>query len=232
MPEIIHYCLSSDCEFVAQKYIETPLLINQRKFDIRQWVLVNSFDELEIWIYNEYYLRFAANNYDSTNFNNKFSHLTNACITKKDKLNEEIFECNMLDKTAFKNYLSDINHTDKFFAINKMIEEQIIQSIQSAHSSVSSRKNSFSVFGFDFMIDSKFKVWLIEINSSPSMDMGTPVTRKLVPDFQRDIVRWLIDYDIFGKKIQNVYTGNLRLLYKDSRTTVLDKIERRFKRQI
>jgi len=34
--------------------------------------------------------------------------------------------------------------------------------------------------GYDFMIDSNYKPWLIEINSSPSMDYSTSITKDLV----------------------------------------------------
>jgi hypothetical protein len=34
------------------------------------------------------------------------------------------------------------------------------------------RKNIFELFGFDFLIDEDFRVWLIEINTNPFL--GTP----------------------------------------------------------
>jgi tubulin monoglycylase TTLL3/8 len=52
------------CPKIVQKYIERPLLINKRKFDIRQWVYVNSFDPLEVMIYNQAYLRICSKEFD------------------------------------------------------------------------------------------------------------------------------------------------------------------------
>lgn len=34
--------------------------------------------------------------------------------------------------------------------------------------------------GYDFMVDSNYQPWLIEINSSPSMDYSTSITKELV----------------------------------------------------
>ena len=46
----------------------------------------------------------------------------------------------------------------------------------------SPKKNSIELFGYDFMIDTDMRSWLIEVNSSPSMDYSTHVTTKLVPE--------------------------------------------------
>jgi len=43
-------------------------------------------------------------------------------------------------------------------------------SAKSVQDIVNNRKNSFEFFGYDFMVDDELKVWLIEVNSSPSMD--------------------------------------------------------------
>lgn len=41
---------------------------------------------------------------------------------------------------------------------------------------VDNRKNSFEFYGYDFMVDQDLKVWLIEVNSSPSMECkGQPI---------------------------------------------------------
>lgn len=37
------------------------------------------------------------------------------------------------------------------------------------------RKNSWELYGFDYMVDSSYNAWLIEINSSPACDYSTKV---------------------------------------------------------
>lgn len=81
--EILDYIKrSKGRNWVVQKYIERPLIINRKKFDIRQWVLVTDWNPLIVYIYNECYIRFAAMEYDTKN-RSKFAHLTNNVITKE-----------------------------------------------------------------------------------------------------------------------------------------------------
>lgn len=43
------------------------------------------------------------------------------------------------------------------------------------------RKHCFEIFGYDFMIDSDFNVWLIEINTNPCLDESSPLLQQLLP---------------------------------------------------
>jgi tubulin monoglycylase TTLL3/8 len=71
------------CQWVVQKYIENPLLVEQKKFDIRVWVLVTDFNPLTIWIWRECYIRFAPLKYNPDKLENINMHLTNNALTKK-----------------------------------------------------------------------------------------------------------------------------------------------------
>jgi tubulin monoglycylase TTLL3/8 len=72
---------SNDCQWVAQKYIERPLLVQQRKFDIRQWVLMTSWEPLSAWFYQDCYLRFAAARYSTVDLG-IHCHLSNNSVSK------------------------------------------------------------------------------------------------------------------------------------------------------
>lgn len=59
------------------------MLIMNRKFDIRMWVVIPSWNPLRIYIFKECYLRFSCNDYDPRCPENLFSHLTNNSVVKK-----------------------------------------------------------------------------------------------------------------------------------------------------
>ena len=71
---------------VISKYITNPLLINGHKFDLRIYVCVTSFEPLRIYVYKEGLARFCSEEYSNKiSKNNKFQHLTNYSINKKNE---------------------------------------------------------------------------------------------------------------------------------------------------
>mmetsp|Transcript_3502 Transcript_3502/g.5971 ORF Transcript_3502/g.5971 Transcript_3502/m.5971 type:complete len:669 (+) Transcript_3502:853-2859(+) len=68
--------------WVVQKCIENPLIVQDRKFDIRQWVLVTDWNPLTVWVYRDSYVRFCVQRYDAKSESRK-NHLTNNSVQKK-----------------------------------------------------------------------------------------------------------------------------------------------------
>eukprot|EP01034_Spumella_vulgaris_P032937 gene32937-40656_t len=60
-----------------------PYLINQKKFDLRIYVLVSGVDPLRIYIHEEGLTRLSTAKYSLSNISNRFAHLTNYSINKK-----------------------------------------------------------------------------------------------------------------------------------------------------
>lgn len=68
-----------------QKYLERPLLINNRKFDIRVWVLVTQAQK--VYFFKQGYIRTSSCEYslDQESIEKPEVHLTNNAIQKEFK---------------------------------------------------------------------------------------------------------------------------------------------------
>lgn len=43
------------------------------------------------------------------------------------------------------------------------------------------RCHSFELFGYDFMIDENFKIYLIEVNTNPCLEQSSLLLSKIIP---------------------------------------------------
>ena len=206
---------------VIQKYIENPLIIHNRKFDIRQWVLVTDLSPLTIWMFDTPYVRFSAEDFHISDFKNIFSQLTNNSVAKhSEKFNETCIKGDMWEIEDFSKFLIENYGKDYWPEMKEKIKKIIIYSLQSAKHKIFQRKNTHEMFGYDIMVDDKLNVYLIEINASPDWTYSTKVTEKLVKIASEDIIKVVVDYaeeelkDEKDRKI--VDTGRFKLIFNSN----------------
>jgi tubulin polyglutamylase TTLL9 len=55
------------------------------------------------------------------------------------------------------------------------VQQIIIKTLSSVTKVMMNDKRCFELYGFDILIDSNLRPWLLEVNGSPSMTANTPV---------------------------------------------------------
>ena len=183
-------------KFIIQKYIERPLLINKRKFDIRVWVLINQ--DMEVYFFKEGYLRTSATPYKLDNCKDPMVHLTNNAIQKNSNCYGRFEDGNQLDFQQFQEYI-DQNHASKKISVKNDIVEDIkliiVKSIDSVKRKLDPKKRNscFELFGYDFMIDHDFTTWLIEVNTNPCLEESSQLLKVLLPRMIEDMLKLTVD---------------------------------------
>ena len=67
------------------------------------------------------------------------------------------------------------------------------------------RNYCFEVFGYDFVVDEKFKVWLIEVNTNPCLEESSDLLRMLLPRMIGRLIK-IVD-DAFKLTVDCVFPG-------------------------
>eukprot|EP00347_Sterkiella_histriomuscorum_P018082 403346857 len=155
--------IKSQRTFIVQKYIEKPLLISGRKFDIRCYGLLTSINGVQKgYFYRDCYFRTSSKEYDIDDLSNRLIHLTNDAIQKYSDDYGKYENGNKLSINDFQRYL-DINFPTLNINFMRDIFTQIECLITDTYKAVYNKidldrtKNCFELFGYDFMIDENFR---------------------------------------------------------------------------
>ncbi|XP_061898025.1 tubulin polyglutamylase TTLL5 isoform X4 [Entelurus aequoreus] len=194
--------ISLDENILVSRYINNPLLIDEFKFDMRLYVLVTSYDPLLVYVYEEGLARFATVRYDKTakNIKNIFMHLTNYSVNKK---NSDYVSCddpevedygNKWSMSAVLRYLRQEGKDTTL--LMRQVEDLIIKAVLSAEMHIAHAcktfvphlTNCFELYGFDVLIDSNLKPWLLEVNLSPSLACDAPLDLKIKASMIADML--------------------------------------------
>ncbi|CAK9827255.1 Tubulin glycylase 3A [Anthophora retusa] len=202
-------------QYVVQKYIERPLLVHKTKVDVRQWFLITSTQPLTVWMYKDILLRFASKDFTLENFHESI-HLCNTTVQLKYrktlKQNAEIPSELHWNLQNFKEYLKA---TDRELAWEKLIKpgikQNLIGALLASQENMVNRKNSFQLYGADFLIMDDLSVWLIEINTNPRLHPpSSSVTEKLYPEIIEDTMKVILD----RRKNRRAVHGKFECIFK------------------
>eukprot|EP00049_Salpingoeca_infusionum_P019309 m.361348 g.361348 ORF g.361348 m.361348 type:complete len:440 (+) comp19497_c0_seq1:202-1521(+) len=164
--------------YIVQRYISNPYLIGGKKFDLRLYVLVTSYNPLVYWVYREGFARFSGYPFSMEDISNTKVHLTNVAVQKKAKDYDKSKGCKWL-MTQVTRYLVT-KHGEE--AVNRLLmrmNDVFLVSLEAVQPSMFSDKHCFELYGYDIMIDTDLQPWLIEVNASPSLTADTPSDYRL-----------------------------------------------------
>lgn len=190
---------AAEKSYIVQKYIENPLLINKRKFDIRCYAMITGINGIiQGYFYLDGYLRTTSKEFSMEEISNPFIHLTNDAIQKHSTEYGKYENGNKLSYREFQKYL-DQHFPDKknnfFNGILPQIREIIKDTMKASFMKIDKnrRLHCMEVLGYDFMIDQNFKPWLIEINTNPCLETSSPHLRNIIPAMLDNAFKIVLD---------------------------------------
>jgi len=159
------------------------------------WVLLTH--KMEAYIFREGHLKACSVEYNVSEMDS-FVHLTNYSVQKYSE-NFGKFEIgNEISFKEFQNFLN-ITYPEKNFNVKKDLIAKMNEIIRMSMKSVTDRINEnqrkfcFEIFGYDFILDADFNMYLIEINTNPGLEESSPLINRIIPRMIDDAMRLTID---------------------------------------
>ena len=190
--------------YLISRYIMNPMLIRNKKFDMRAYVLVTGMNPLKIYFYRDGYVKIPVKDFtlDHEYIKDGCIHITTSdtnlvCFGGKEyKYDTDIYDepSNFWSYVFFERYCNKlgINYT----YIMEQMKDIFIKTFISLNSDFIKQmdkkkyqdRNLYQLYGLDLLIDDKYKVYLLELNRNPSMRGGHAVADYIYENIIADIL--------------------------------------------
>jgi tubulin polyglutamylase TTLL1 len=182
--------------YVVSRYIESPLLVGGKKFDLRMYVLVLSYRPMQALVYREGFARFCNVKYSAAadDMDNPFMHLTNVAVQK----NNEDYNSNHGGKWSVANLCLYVEATRGRGAGEKLLRDihaVMLHALRAVQNVVINDPHCFECYGYDIIVDDNLKPWLVEVNASPSLSTTTREDRNMKSRLLRDVLELAVAAD-------------------------------------
>jgi hypothetical protein len=147
------------------------------------------------YYYIDGYLRTSSKEFCLKNLKDRYIHLTNDAVQKKSESYGRHEPGNKMSYPEFDTFLRDTHGVSFYDTIEPKIRSIITDTIKAAESRIdcNRRMHTFEIFGYDFMIDESFNVWLIEINTNPCLVLSCGYLERLIPSMLDNAFRIAVD---------------------------------------
>ena len=176
---------------LIQYNVHNPLLLENRKFGFRSFLLVASTNPV-IAYYHDGYLRLSLDEYDSGSKEAK-TFVTNIGVNLKEATKDSIFkdmsELQINEYTTWfleklGGYLLYTGKVDDPNWINNYLRKEfkkvMIHLIRMSQDTYAKKSSLFELYGLDFVMDDDLNLWFIEANTMPLVNGTTAGSTKLM----------------------------------------------------
>ncbi|KAL4436302.1 hypothetical protein ABPG74_015893 [Tetrahymena malaccensis] len=160
-------------KIIVQKYIEQPLLLQKRKFTIKCFVLITSYNNhLNAYWYEDGFISTCAKNYQILDLDDVASHNTNDQKQFKTQ-NYGVFEkFNKMSLSEYKDAHFQIKNCTFDSTILKQMKKLATEFIQFKSQDILNDRLQFcyQVISLNFIVDKFLKVWLLSVDTKQRQD--------------------------------------------------------------
>lgn len=178
-------------DLIVQRYISNPYLVRGLKHDMRIYVLLTSIEPLRAYIHREGLVRFCTDQYEQPTNSNKIKgtvHLTNYSLNKNSKeyqFSDSLYPIpadspDFSSKQTLTAYLASLppdtaaNFWENLVSLvsSSLVSLQpFLQYYLRCAYPKGDHGKMFHIIGYDVMMDDEEKLWLIELNANPSLNV-------------------------------------------------------------